>query len=417
LFLGLLLFGIVQTGTSQSCVNRYGNCNAIANENFQICTANGYGDFCNGIGSECGFAVNNAIYYQTTAQHINELYCNGNGPGWSNGDVTAATGGALASTTAGLTTFITVDPSHATYYVSTDQHVHELYWTGSTWTNGDVTAATGNVPVASNSALTGFPNGGTSHATYYIAANQHVYELYWTGSAWSNGDVTAVTGNILAANGSPLTSLNGNGPHYIYFVGTNQHVYELQWTGSTWTSSDVTSAAGGTLVSSGSGLSSFITNGPGRAVYYVGTNQHVYELYFTGSGWTNGDVTAATGGTLAEANSALATSFDGTAHSTYFIGTNQHIYELLWNGSSWSNSDISAAGAAPLASSTSGLSSFDFLFGIQGFPFVSNEFKQVYFVGTNQNVYELVWNGNAWSTSDLTGVLALSNSALTGWVD
>ena len=83
--------------------------------------------------------------------------------------------------------------------------------------------------------------------------------------------------------------------------------------------------------------------------YFIGTNQHVYELWWNGV-WHTADVTAAAGAPVATAGSPLAVQVDTITNTVeaYFIGTNQHVYELWWNGV-WHTADVTAAAGAPNA--------------------------------------------------------------------
>jgi Fungal fucose-specific lectin len=407
---------------TSSCVSMYTGCVNQAKFNLSQCIAGGGFD-CNIIYNQaisfCKAHNSQATYYLQTIQHVNELYCNGAGTGWTNGDVTAATGDTLAATNSSFTSWVLSRSAHATYYQGTNQHVYELYWNGSSWSNGDVTAGAGGVAASSGSGLTSWAISVTGHATYYIGANQHVYELYWNGSTWTNGDITAATGNNLAASNSSLTSWTGATTHGVYFIGANQHIYELYFNGTVWSSGDLTAATGNTLAATNSALTGWASSSSGHAVYYEGTNQHIYELYWNGSAWTNGDVTAATSGALAESGSAL-TSFTqsspgfrrtGPGHAVYYLGTNQHVYELFWSGSAWTNGDITAATGGEVASPSSGLSSFT-----MDLAYCNFTCNLIYYVGANQNVYEMFWTGAGWFNGDLTNTLASSNSALTSFV-
>ncbi len=303
---------------------------------------------------------------------------------------------------------LTIQPSlaNAVYYISTNQHVFELFESGTSWTNGDVTAATGNVLAGTSAGLTTFTLGG-GHATYYIGANQHVYELFWNGSRWTNGDVTVATNAPLALSTSGLTSFVFNsGAHATYYVGSNQHVYELFWNGITWTNGDITAATNAPLASGTSGLTSFVFSSGAHAIYYIGSNQHVYEFFWNGTTWTNGDITAVTGNTLAAAGSGLTSFLDPSgAHAVYYIGANQHVYELFWNGATWTNGDVTAATGNTLAAVNSSISCFN-----------STPAHVVYYLGANQHVYELFWNGTTWTNGDVTAVTGNVSASVSSGV-
>jgi hypothetical protein len=69
----------------------------------------------------------------------------------------------------------------------------------------------------------------------YPAADRHVNQIIWTGTAWVNQDLTAAAGNpALTGWGSPLMTYGYNGWRYIAYVDTNQHINQMVWTGAAW---------------------------------------------------------------------------------------------------------------------------------------------------------------------------------------
>jgi hypothetical protein len=323
---------------------------------------------------------------------VNELFFNAQASfSWLNGDITFATGGTPAATNSALTDWFVSSSGHATYYQGTNQHVYELFWNGSAWSTGDVTAGGGGISTSSGSGLAVIGGAEPGKAVYYVGNNQHVYELYWSGSAWSNGDLTAATGGILAAANTPLTSSGTGTGKSVYYRGADQHIYQLNWTGSVWVNHDLTATTGGPLAASNSSMTTFTDpTHTSHATYYQGANQHIYELYFNGSSWSNGDLTFVAGGSPQSGSALTSYTTCGVGHAVYYIGANQHVFELYWTGSSWSNGDVTAAaGGAPAAG------------GLTIFTTTDNN-HAVYYVGTNQHVYELFWNSFSWTSGDLT---------------
>ena len=324
-------------------------------------------------------------------------------------------------------------------FVGPNQHVYQLSFnlsnSSTAWSNTDLTAATGSPLAAAGSALEAFyaKSAGLEHIAY-LGTNGHVCFLSFDSSSnsWKFSDPTAATGNTLAAPGSALvayedaSSLPANLD--VVYVGTNQHVYQLSLNATTaaWTNQDLTALTGNTLAASGSALAA--TQGSvnnNRHIIYLGTNSHVYQLWFNTSAasWANQDLTAGTGNTLAVSGSALAQFFDsfGGQHVVY-LGRNQHVYQLYWNDEtgSWSNQDLTAATGNTLAASGSPLTAF------LGRVFSKNrDSEDIIYLGTNGHVYQLWFNpsSGSWTNQDLTtfpptvGALAASGSAITGFVD
>jgi len=150
-------------------------------------------------------------------------------------------------------------------------------------------------------------------------------------------------------------------------------------------------------------------------VFYEGTNSNIYEFYYEGSDannvYTFDDPTSLAGGAPVAASGSALTSFDdaGVMH-VFYLGTNNNVYELYWiSGTTWHSDDPTSLGGAPVATSGSALTSF---IDSSGYMHV------LYFSG--QNVHELYWDGGStWHTDDSTTVAGApvnaSGSALTGF--
>ncbi|MGA9543719.1 MAG: hypothetical protein WBQ85_09125 [Candidatus Sulfotelmatobacter sp.] len=204
------------------------------------------------------------------------------------------------------------------------------------WSDQDLSAIAGGALAAPGSALTSAAASSAEDA-YYLGANQHVNVLYFplsqTPTSWNSADLTALTGGALAATGSKLTSVAASSAEDVFYLGTNHHAYVLYLAqGSTsWSFADLTSLTGGALAASGSALTSVANSSGEEDLYYLGTNQHVDVLYLLqGGSWSFADLTALTGGALAASGSALASFADTTGEHAFYLGTNQHLYQLYF---------------------------------------------------------------------------------------
>jgi hypothetical protein len=73
------------------------------------------------------------------------------------------------------------------YYLSADNHVHELAWLGNSWGDQDVTAAANGSPATPGPGytLTAMGAGGDRHPrVYYLDGANGVDEYSWSGSSW-----------------------------------------------------------------------------------------------------------------------------------------------------------------------------------------------------------------------------------------
>jgi hypothetical protein len=150
---------------------------------------------------------------------------------------------------------------------------------------------------------------------------------------------------------SALTSFvdSSQGQHVVY-LGTNQHVWQILWNGTSFAAGDLTSASGGPVAAPGSALTSFVDSSRGQHVVYLGTNQHIWQILWNGRSFAAGDLTSASGGPVVAPGSALTSFVDSSlGQHVVYLGTNQHVWQILWNGTSFAAGDLTSASDGPLA--------------------------------------------------------------------
>jgi hypothetical protein len=256
-------------------------------------------------------ASSDNVFYVGSNGHIELLTWTPAG-GWLTEDLTATTNTAAAAGTTLIGHIKGTPPDQAqeVFYVETDDNVHELWrWSGCTggpasdgWHNSDVSTANGDTgpAVAANSSVSGMfdPNSGTD-AVFYVGTDSHLHELYFsTSGIWSNIDVTASTSGPALLASTPLVAHINSvaGSEEVFYFDPSSNVRESwAWSSSstTWHSdaASLNSYAGGAPAAElGSPL---ITDVNTAAllddVYYVGSNQNIYEL--TGGSWRSVDIT------------------------------------------------------------------------------------------------------------------------------
>jgi len=192
---------------------------------------------------------------------------------------------------------------------------------------------------------------------------------------------------------SALTSVTDSaGDMHVYYFGSNNHVYELAWFGGSWHPRDVTGDAGGQLAVTGSVLTSIADGAGDMHVYYLSSNNHVCELAWFGGSWHPRDVAGDAGGQPAVAGSVLTSITDGAGDMhVYYLGSNNHVYELAWNSGCWNPRDVTGDAGGQLATSGSVLTSITDGAGDM----------HVYYLGSNNHVCELAWNSGCWNPRDL----------------
>ena len=108
---------------------------------------------------------------------------------------------------------------------------------------------------------------------------------------------------------------------------------------------------------------------------------------------------------------SLSVYLDG-AQNFVFEGSNQHIYQAVFNGASWTEEDITADSHAPAAEPNTPITAF-----------TQGSAVGVVFTGVDEHVYESVFQGasGTWGYVDLTYIAGLPNadatSALSVFID
>jgi hypothetical protein len=154
-------------------------------------------------------------------------------------------------------------------------------------------------------------------------------------------------------------------------------------------------------------------------VFYEGQNNNVYELYYNGRWWGNnpsaGRCLTSFGAPcpLASPKSALTGFYDGSIQHVFYVGTDDHIYELFFANGGWNSRDLMFLTGAASAFYGSALTSFFDRFSI----------GHIFYVDQNQHVHELYYYNGAWHDGfpDLTvttsAPLPLPSTALTSFFD
>ena len=97
------------------------------------------------------------------------------------------------------------------------------------WDDNDLTTLAGAVPPIPTSALAGFRLGTDSKHVFFIGTDNHVYELYFTaGTGWVFNDLTSLARAVRPAATSAIDGhrLSDDSKH-VFFIGTDNHVHEL----------------------------------------------------------------------------------------------------------------------------------------------------------------------------------------------
>ena len=355
------------------------------------------------------------FYYLDTNGHIREitLLSSGTWAGWSNYDVTSATGAQPAISGSHVIAYR--DGSGRTYvlYVGSNQHLEVVYYT-SGWNFQDLTNTLpwNVVPTASTPFV--MPSGGDF---YYEATDGNIYQITllsngtWAG--WSNYAVTANSGGPTVATGSQMFGYrDGAGRTYVLYVGSNGHL-ETVYYDNAWKSLDLTNTLPWNVTPATA--TPFTMAGAGN-FYYIATDQNIYSITLQSDGtwspYSNYATTANTGAPTPGTASNLFGYFD-SAGRTYvlYVGSNGHLETVYYNGG-WRYQDLTNTlpwNIVPAAST----------------PFTMASAGNFYYIDSNGNIFSIMlqsdgtWSSSSnWNTTGNTGgTTAAVGSSLKAYYD
>ena len=341
------------------------------------------------------------VNYISTDNHIHELYI---APGhtWVDNDLTALANAAPPAANTALDGYWGNDNSVHVNYISTDNHIHELYIApGHTWVDNDLTALANAAPPAANTALDGYWGNDNSVHVNYISTDNHIHELYIApGHTWVDNDLTALANAAPPAANTALDGYWGNDNSvHVNYISTDNHIHELYIApGHTWVDNDLTALANAAPPAANTALDGYWGNDNSQHVNYISTDNHIHELYIApGHTWVDNDLTALANAAPPAANTALDGYWgnDNSQHVNY-ISTDNHIHELyIAPGHTWVDNDLTAlANAAPPAANTA-------LDGYWG----NDNSQHVNYISTDNHIHELyIAPGHTWVDNDLTGL-------------
>jgi hypothetical protein len=296
------------------------------------------------------------------------------------------------------------DSQHV-FFVGTDKFVHEFdIAAGGIWDDNDLTTLAGAVPPIPTSALAGYRLDDDSKHVFFIGTDKHVYEFYFTaGTGWVYNDLTALARAVpprptTALAGHPL---GGNSKH-VFFIGTDNHVHELFIAGDgRWADNDLTALAVGAVPPTpASALTSHRLSDNSQHVFFIGTDNHVHKLFIDGGSWADNDLTALAVGAVPPTPTTALTGYplsplSNESQHVFFIGTDSHVHELSIAGAGWHDNDLTALAGAVPPTPTSDLTGYR----------LSDDSKHVFFIGTDDHVHELYFTaGTGWVDNDLTAL-------------
>jgi hypothetical protein len=240
-------------------------------------------------------------------------------------------------------------------YLGSDLHIHQLFYTGTSWNPVDLTATAGAPAATSNSPLaTDYNSLAKTMEVDYLGSDLHIHQLFYTGTSWNPVDLTASAGAPAAAANSPLvTDYNSLAKTMeVDYLGSDLHIHQLFYTGTSWNPVDLTASAGAPAAAANSPLATdYNSLAKTMEVDYLGSDLHIHQLYYTGTSWNAVDLTASAGAPAALSGSPLTADLNQLANTMEvdYLGSDLHIHQLFYTGTSWNPVDLTASAGAPAA--------------------------------------------------------------------
>lgn len=329
------------------------------------------------------------------AEHVHHLYYNN--VQWQDEDLTTLTGGAIAGPSTAISAIYTTpnDQLHVYYVDDVVNHVHQLFFNGTNWSDTDLTTWTGG-PNANPYGISAFAIKNLQYV-FYVGWDSHVHELNYNNSTWVDSDITAVVGGNLAtpANIVAFPTKPNNQFHVYYQDASTSNEYQLFFNGRSWAYQNLTSIAGAycytdwTTGIATQNLQHIICPG-----YGAHNSLDLHHIWYNNSTWVDEDISYKVHGAPLELGSAVGIFQvpQKAQGEVYAFTQDAHIHQYTYK-KSWSDVDLTATIGAPANPYFGGMVAFATT--------PNNQFHIYYQPGSE--IYQLFYNGSSWGVQDLTG--------------
>jgi len=245
--------------------------------------------------------------------------------------------------TSSIQTTTTIDIKTIIIYRSQNNHVWEILSASGTmtWSALDLTVSSGATRSANRGSAFPYVRADGWITIVYIGNDDHIHELATLGGAsngghgtWSDGDLSAITGNqFVVPSSDPWGYKRSDGYNTVIFIGTDGLMHEFALPpGGTWggaTLPAVQPAAGPALRPSG-----YIRGDGVNAVVYLDVNHVLHELKLVAGGW--GDVVLPVPPDVVPLGQMFGHVAPSARSSVLFLGLKagaSHGYEIAQTGS------------------------------------------------------------------------------------
>ena len=228
------------------------------------------------------------VVYRGIDDHIHQLSFDGT---WHWTDVTLAADPPPTSMVATDPAAYTFDHDQSQHivYRGLDDHIHEL-WSSGTWHHNDLTLAAGNAPPAASKPFGYVWPQDTSQHVIYRGHDNAIHELYTHGH-WQHNNLCQQANVAPTAAGAPTGYVDEpNAVEHVVYRDQEGSLHEL-WCeyGGSWQRTELSAIAAGDP----DGLIGVDSH---QHILYRGLDDHIHELRHQRGTWARYDVTEDSGG-------------------------------------------------------------------------------------------------------------------------
>ena len=217
--------------------------------------------------------------------------------------------------------------------------IHQLSYAAPNWAWTDVQLPGPGASQSSGVAAFNTTPNNQFHIFYQDVSN-NIHGLYFNGSLWSDGNMTAaIPGASALPYGSGISGFSIGNFQYVYFVGSDQHIHEFSYVDN-WVDTDVTERSRGATPKPIGKLVSYATSPNNqRHVYYVATDATIHQLYWNGIQWSDENLTSFTGGALADTSNIGGCAVGNFQYIFFASHGHLHMYSYVnsWTDTDWTD--------------------------------------------------------------------------------
>jgi subtilisin family serine protease len=228
------------------------------------------------------------------------------------------------------------------FYKGVEGSIWDLWLSGTEWHDQWLGGSPSGNPNAINR-----PNTNEVHVFYRDKTSGAIYDLWLSGSSWNNQYIGAApvtdpkpmfrAGSALGGGWGP-----GFGDLHVFYKATDNALYDVWLSGSTWTNTKLGGTGGGVPAGNVSPIYRTV-NGDLHAIYR-GTSGYLYDWWMDAQ--TNVWHEALIGGPIAGTASPINQAISGELHVIY-TRPNGSLYDDHISGSTWNDELITTGAAVP----------------------------------------------------------------------